>query len=575
MIKFETNVSEDEIFSTLKRYFVEGKYWAYVNYISDKFELCSQPTKSQLLTMLGQIYYDNQSYDKSILACQFALKFDEKNADALLILAKNYRDIQFDFAFKETFMNLSISNDEKIFENPDLIDHFNNLNKEFEDDGLALIDDQYRFDYMCECARELVEDGDFDGAVECYEHILQKFPDKLFVYDALGFVYKSTLDEEKYIDLCEKRYKIFPNDPETIALYLFTRKDFDDKELYCKLLNMKIDSINLLKTICSVAEYYEDFENCLKLVEDYAENNDCKLNHDLMVMKFNTLIKIGKTKEAKYVLTNLNIAYGVFGLGLVCKHYLQLDFDDISISNINYVPDSLCNVANNLQKKLQLKLKKGIEPSQEEFWTVFELLAICLDEDDIKDFLMTYKEQFTLKNPQKIAALINMRAITDISKTGILVGLLSCGVEEFYFFHYSKIDKEIFCKIDRLAEFPHCYYEAYLYAFAYCGLKLSDFSASLKTSTIELLDAMEDTKRKFRDQFALAGAIIVNAYLVFGDNVAEEVARLIECNPKRLARYLAIIKKEGEFFSKNEDDMFEMLLKRVSMAIIDNSTLDD
>lgn len=134
----------------------------------------------------------------------------------------------------------------------------------------------------------------------------------------------------------------------------------------------------------------------------------------------------------------------------------------------------------------------------------------------------------------------------------------------------SGVNSEKFEPIPRIEDFPKCYQDAYMYAFAYCGLNLASFSVDLHTSTNELLNAMSESKRKFQDAFTLAAAIICNSYLIISDDVIGDVARLVECNPKRLKRYISIIKKEGVFYDQDDDDMFENLIKRIADKIVED-----
>lgn len=180
------------------------------------------------------------------------------------------------------------------------------------------------------------------------------------------------------------------------------------------------------------------------------------------------------------------------------------------------------------------------------------------------DFLITYKNQFTLKNHSKIDIIIHFRALSNIMKAGVLYALLVCGIREIDL-PYAGINKKVvFEPIEGIEEYPQCYNDAYMYAFAYCCIYTEDFNAHLITSAKELLEVMKITKRKFQDVYALAGAIICNAYVLISNSMIEEVARVVECSSKKLKNYIDIIKRQGTFFEYESDDMFEMLIKRMS-----------
>jgi len=248
----------------------------------------------------------------------------------------------------------------------------------------------------------------------------------------------------------------------------------------------------------------------------------------------------------------------------------NIDVKKLKINASSFMPDELWYVANNNKIKLGLKVLNNKEVSFDDYWDTLNLLIMTSDEEDVIDFLLLYKDQFTLKNPSKIVSIVYSRNISDIMKAGILYALLSCGVTDFTFVSASGVNSEKFEPIPRIEDFPKCYQDAYMYAFAYCGLNLASFSVDLHTSTNELLNAMSESKRKFQDAFTLAAAIICNSYLIISDDVIGDVARLVECNPKRLKRYISIIKKEGVFYDQDDDDMFENLIKRIADKIVED-----
>ena len=87
---------------------------------------------------------------------------------------------------------------------------------------------------------------------------------------------------------------------------------------------------------------------------------------------------------------------------------------------------------------------------------------------------------------------------------------------------------------------------------------------------MELLDAMKTTKRKFRDEFALAAAIICNSYVLVGDDIPQMVSNMVECSAKRVKTYINIIQKNGEFFDLEDDDVFELFVKRIANKITED-----
>ncbi len=66
----------------------------------------------------------------------------------------------------------------------------------------------------------------------------------------------------------------------------------------------------------------------------------------------------------------------------------------------------------------------------------------------------------------------------------------------------------------------------------------------------------------------MAAAIICNSYVLVNDDIVQTVSRVVECNEKRVKSYIYAIKKNGEFFDLEDDDIFELVLKRIHNKIL-------
>ncbi len=575
MINFECAFDETFVFEKAQKLFKNCEYWAFVTYITDKIELFASDNKSKLYVMLGRTYVIWECYDRAVVAFQFALLNDSKNGEALGLLAKVYMLLNEVNCFKDAFMAYASLVELKNSDN-ELINFFNSLLPQEKEQNIALVDDEFRMNYLHEQAQQMLYRGEIDEAVDLFEYIRTKYPEDMQAYDKLIFLYMTTFNEKKVLEICEKKLEYFPEDLDAITIYLATKhgdKDFDGKELYAKMLTLKIESLYTLKNVCEVVSGYGDYKKCLQIIADYVKEFECRYNHDILWMLVIANLKLGYRAEAKKLAAKINLAYGDLGLGAICRHIVSNEMIDVKKLKINassFMPDELWYVANNNKIKLGLKVLNNKEVSFDDYWDTLNLLIMTSDEEDVIDFLLLYKDQFTLKNPSKIVSIIYSRNISDIMKAGILYALLSCGVADFTFVSASGVNSEKFEPIPRIEDFPKCYQDAYMYAFAYCGLNLASFSVDLHTSTNELLNAMSESKRKFQDAFTLAAAIICNSYLIISDDVIGDVARLVECNPKRLKRYISIIKKEGVFYDQDDDDMFENLIKRIADKIVED-----
>lgn len=575
MINFECNFDEDFMFEKAQKLFANCDYWSFVTYINGKIDLFIPENRSKLYVMLGRTYVVWECYEKAVVAYQFALLNDSQNSEALGLLANVYMLLNDVNCFKEAFMAYASLVELKNSDN-ELINFFNSLLPTEHNQSIALVNDEFRVNYLHEQAQQMLYRGEIHEAVELFEHIRSKYPEDMLVYDKLIFLYMTAFDDKKVMEICEEKMKYFPNDLDAITIYLATKhrdKDFDGSKLYEKMLTLKIESIYNLKNVCEVLAGYGNYKKCLELIAKFIEEFGCKYNHDLLWMQFIAHLKLGDMAEAKKLAAQINIGYGDLGLGVICRHIVgneMIDVKKLKINTSSFMPDELWYVANNSKIKLGLKILNKKEVSFDEFWETFNLLIMTSDEEDVVDFLMLYEKQFTLKNPSKIASIIYSRNISDIMKAGILYALLNCGITKFTFVGPGGVNEEKFEPIERMEEFPKCYIHAYMYAFAYCGINLVSFASDLNTSANELLNAMSESKRKFQDPFTLAAAIICNSYLIISDNVIRDVARMVECNPKRLKRYIAIIKKEGVFYDQDDDDMFENLIKKIADKIVED-----
>lgn len=568
MLKFDKSTSEEIVLEKAEQYFKLGKYWDYVNYINLRFDECSPKTKSQLLCMLGKIYCSWKSYDRATLALRFSIKFEKENSEALLWLSKAYYALNSKFSFKETFSELGMVDEEKVFEDIKLVEYYNEISQfEFER-SIRLVDDQFKENLLLDKSNEFLATGKIDEAIECLESLLEQYPKNMEAYEQLTMLYIAMFDDEKLTDLCKRKLDNYPNDIKAISMYLYLKKDdssFDYLPYYTRLLSQKIKNMDDLKSVVEVLDFYHDYQLALTLMENFAKEYDCFFNHDILMMKVVANLKLNRDQNAKQLFNILNMAYGMIGESVVCKNFFACKAEQLKIANVYYIPDEMHTIAMERKQDLDDKIKSGDQASFYDFWQVYELIVLTCDEDDILSFLDKYKNEFTLKYPSKIAAILCLREqLTDIIKTGIIAALIACGVRKFEFVKVCSVEPAEFEDIDELEDFPTCYLEAYIYAFAYCALHTIAFADAIKESTLELIETMEKSKRNFRDSVALAGAIICNSYLVVGGDITAEVAKLIDCSTNRLKRYLSIIRKEGEYFELEDDDMFEMLIKKIA-----------
>ncbi len=573
MIGFEESVNPNMILSIAKKYFARKEYCGYINFLKGNFDKCPPKIKSELLQMLGIIYNCWQSYDQAILALKFAIKFDENNSKAYLNLAKTNMYIGNENGFKSAFIKYSDLDYDGLANCEDLINYFNGLGQSLEEDDFVLVDDDFRVNNLFNKANIFLDKGDIDSATKCLELLITKYPNFKPAYELFTFVCLTNFDDTKLAEITQKRYDNFPDDLEVIAMYLYTKRndlDYDDSILVKKLLGGKIESMLTLKRVCEVLDAKGQYVECLELVNAFAENNNLKNNYDILMMQMVAKLKLGDKKTAKSLLNKIRNYYGMFGLGFIYQKIIDYNIKNTRIVNYNYLSDDLWQVAHNLFEELYEKHKSGKQCSEAEFFEVFELLFVTADEDEIIGFLYTFKEEFTIKYAEKIISLLYFRHVPNIIKVGVLYALILCGITNFVFVTDNGRNCEKLLPIPSLDEFPNCYRDAYYYAFAYCGLNLEDFSENLQTSTMELLDAMKTTKRKFRDEFALAAAIICNSYVLVGDDIPQMVSNMVECSAKRVKTYINIIQKNGEFFDLEDDDVFELFVKRIANKITED-----
>ncbi len=567
MIKYESNLDQGFILNKAQSYFKNNQYWSYVYYVHNKIELFSPTDKSHILYMLGVIYTSWKSYDKAIFAFKTAIVLNDKNSLAHRELAKLYMFLDYKDEFRDAFYLYSRVSKLTMDDNY-LINYYN---EECTDDSesrkLVLVDNKYKFKKIKSHAQFLLAEGNIDEAMELYEQLAMEQPTNKELLEKLTLYYLGYYDEEKLLKICLHRMNSFADDVEALAIYLQVKSNdstFDDFNLYNKMLGMEITNIESLKSVCNVVEWKADYKKCLEIIDQFAVKNDYQNNYDVMVMKTMTYLKMGDKSSASKMIGKINISYGIYGLGSILPYFLKADINDLKISAVNYIPNSMWYMAKQLLLEIEVKVKIGEKVSNEQFWQAFEMLFLTADEDDVINFLITYKNQFTLKNHSKIAIIIHFRALSNIMKAGILYALLVCGIREIDLPYAGINKKAVFEPIEGIEEYPQCYNDAYMYAFAYCCIYTEDFNAHLITSAKELLEVMKNTKRKFQDVYALAGAIICNAYVLISNSMIEEVARVVECSPKKLKSYIDIIKRQGSFFEYEADDMFEMLLKRMS-----------
>lgn len=567
MIKYELNLDQSFVLNKAQSYFKNNQYWSYVYYVHNKIELFSPTDKSHIFYMLGVIYASWKSYDKAIFAFKTATILNDKNNLAYRELAKLYMYLEYKDEFRDAFYLYSRVSKLTMDDNY-LINYYNEeCTDNSESRKLVLVDNEYKFKKIKSHAQFLLAEGNIDEAMELYEQLAMEQPTNKELLEKLTLYYLGYFDEKKLLKICLHRMNTFADDVEAIAIYLQVKSNdstFDDTILYNKMLGMKITNIESLKSVCTVVEGKADYKKCLEIIEQFAVENNYQNNYEVMVMKTMTYLKIGDKSSASKIIGKINIAYGIFGLGSILPYFLKVDINELKISAINYIPDSMWYMTKQLLIEIGVKVKAGKKVSNEQFWQAFEMLFLTADEDDVIDFLITYKNQFTLKNHSKIDIIIHFRALSNIMKAGVLYALLVCGIREIDL-PYAGINKKVvFEPIEGIEEYPQCYNDAYMYAFAYCCIYTEDFNAHLITSAKELLEVMKITKRKFQDVYALAGAIICNAYVLISNSMIEEVARVVECSSKKLKNYIDIIKRQGTFFEYESDDMFEMLIKRMS-----------
>lgn len=569
MISFEEYMSPERILQLATKYYEKQDYVAVANFLQDKYDKCPLEIQSQLLELLGNVYIKWEAIEQAIWAFKYAIKCNPLNSNAYLDLAnacKNCGEID---GFKEALVTFSNLDYQGLSKAEELVEYFNSLSQNQLDNELFLVDDDFKSNDMLDKAFELYGKGEFDVACDCLEKLIEMYPDYQPAYELLICIYLTLFDEEKLADVSERRFKRFPDNVEAIAMYLYTKRQlsvFEGKELTEKMLNSPIDNILSLKRICEVLDARGEYDKCVELINNYSKKNEN--NYDILMMQMIASLKIGNYQNAKQLLKKINNYYGIIGLGRIYGYLFDCNKDALKIVNYNSIPDELWEVANTMLSDVYNKAKTNQPIDDDELWNVFELIVMTADEDIIINFMIDFKDSFTLKCSQKILAINYLREIPSIVRAGILYAMLKCGITQFTFFTAGGLNKEEFLPIEQLKDYPECYSDAYYYAFAYCAFSTEDFAKNIYTSTVELLDAMKESNRKFRDEYALAAAIICNSYVLVNDDIVKTVSRVVECNEKRVKSYIYAIKKNGEFFDLEDDDIFELVLKRIHNKIL-------
>ncbi|MDE6967994.1 MAG: hypothetical protein K2P12_04970, partial [Clostridia bacterium] len=544
-----------------------NQYWSFANYIYDKFDKCSSEIQSELLRMYGIIYAKWEGYDKSEMAFKYAIKYNRTNKQAHFQLVKLYKELDYKEKFHNAYTEYIAIDTEAMFNEEFNLFMQSCMPDDFEEGRLTLVDEEFRLNRKLDSIKELLAGEHFEEAIELLEEMQKESPKFEPLYEALAYAYMSVFDTEKLREISATQMEYFPDKSDAIALFLYMRRfdeDFQYDHLIDKLIAFGISNLVGLMRICEILDARGNYSKCKVLIEDYAQKYDCAYNYDILMMSAVTNIKLGNIDKAKEYLKKVDIAYGILGISGIYKFLLDSGKDEINIATFNNMPDCLTEKAQKYYAKLLEEKNKGIEINSTDFWNVFELIVVTCDEDIIIEYLKTFKEQFTIKNVDKILSLIYNRQITDTTKSAIMYGVIACGVKSFTMFVNGGIAESEFIDIPELEKFPNCYREAYIYAFVYCALNTHDFAKNVHDSALEVLKLMADTKRIFNDPYALAGAIICNAYVIVADNIVETVGLVIGCNSKRIQRYINIIKKNGEFFDLDEDDIFEVFIKRIA-----------
>lgn len=573
MISFDEFLNSDKVFSIAKKYFEKEDYNAFVNFIKGNFDKCPPEVKSELLIMLGIIYSSWGSYTQAIFVLKLAIKFNPKNSNAYLNLARVSKDAGIDDEFKAAFVMYSNMDYEGLIKQEDLINYFNRLNEQVDDTEFVLVDDDFRKNSLFEKATKYLDAGEIDNSIDCLNELVDKYPDFLPAYEVLTYIYLTFFDDDKLEKLAKLRFERFPDNVEAIALYLYTKRfdlSVENSKLMEKFFTTPINSMLTLKRVCEVFDACGKYSECLGLINDYAKNNNAENNYDILMMSLVANLKLQDKQTAEQLLQKVKNYYGILGVGLLYDYMKNCNADELKIVNFNCIASEMWDITNILFTQLFDKVITEKPVSDNEFWTVFELLLLTQDEDVIIKFLYEFKEQFTLKNAEKIVSILYLRQITNIVKAGVIYALLLCGVTHFTFLADGGINREKLLPISELDNYPECYRDAYYYAFAYCGLNTDTFADNVHQSAMELLETMKTSKRKFRDEFALAAVVICNSYVIVGENIVETVSKIVECNAKRVKSYINIIQKNGEFFDLEDDDIFEILIRRIANKITED-----
>lgn len=583
MLKFDIQFDEKYSYDKAIKLYDNKEYSTFLYYIRDKIEKCSLSTQSNLYFISGKIYKVWKCYDKALLAFRMAMVTDamaNENSDdgkeetACLIyreLAMLYLELDDISGFREAFLNYTHFGNLTADDNYMISCYNEEIAEEREySNKLVIADDEFKVKHFMKKAQFMLATGEVAQAVELLEKLAENFPTNLDLLEKLTFFYMAAIDMDKLEKLCQHRMNISSDDVDAIAIYLQIKLDsenFDDTAYYNKMITMPIGSIESLQTVCDVIERKGDIEKCLEIVNKFAIDNDCENAYQILVMQALLNLKMGKKQNAAQLFGKANMLYGILGLGNILPEYLKIDSKEIYAARVDFVPDCMWYVAKDKLLRINTNLKYGNAVSDADLWQTFELLMLTGDEDDVINFLVQYKDIFTLKNVDKICLVINLRNITGIVKAGIIYALLLCGVYKICACGVAEAKIAVFEPIEEMNDFPPCYNKAYMYAFAYGFIYLDEFTADVRESALDLLGAMSDTKRKFQDAYALAGAILCNAYVVMSSSVIEDVARMVESNPKRIKNYIDIIQKQGSFYDLGEDDMLEMYLKRLANEI--------
>lgn len=573
MINFDEFLNSDKVFTIAKKYFEKEEYTAFVNFLKGNFDKCPPEVKSELLIMLGIVYSSWAAYTQAIFIFKLAIKYNHKNSKAYLNLARTSKSAGADDDFKTAFIMYSNMDYEGLIKQEDLINYFNSLNEQVDDTEFVLVDDEFRMNNLFDKATKYLDEGEIDKSVECLMELVDKYPDFMPAYEVLTYIYLTFFDDDKLEEIAKLRYERFPDNVESIALYIYTQRfdlNLENEKLMEKLFKTQITSMLTLKRICEVFDACGKYSECLQLINEFAKNNNTENNYDILMMSIVAYLKLNDKQTAKQLLQKVKNYYGILGVGLLYDYMIDCDAEELKIVNYNCISSAMWDIAVDLFGKVFDKIANDQDIDDNELWNVFELFLLTQDEDIIIKFLYEFKEQFTLKNAPKIVSILYLRQITNIVKSGVIYALILCGVTDFTFIVDGGINREKLIPIIELDDYPECYRDAYYYAFAYCGLNTDTFADNIHQSAVELLDTMKSTKRKFKDEFALAAAIICNSYVITSENIVETVSKMVECNAKRVKSYIKTIQKNGEFFDLEDDDIFEILIRRIANKITED-----